>query len=172
LTGINAPRPPAKPGDFYCRSQAAADTSNHLAVSVQAINQLSSPDGPPQLAIYSGDTFGNLTTTSTAANMPATAVGNLFFVRMSPSGKLLAVAGQGGLRVFHVNGGSPITPYTGLLTTDDIEQCFWDNANHLYAISQNKGRLRVFTITPTSHSQATGSPYSIKAPSNIIVQPK
>lgn len=87
-------------------------------------------------------------------------------------GKLLAVAGSGGLQVFHYKGGSPITPYTGLLTTDDIEQCFWDNANHLYAISRATNRLRVFTVTPSAHSQATGSPYSIHTPSNIIVQPK
>jgi outer membrane protein assembly factor BamB len=91
---------------------------------------------------------------------------------MSPSGKLLAVAGQSGLQIFHYNGSSPITAYTGLLTSNDIEQCFWDNANHLYAISQTTGKLRVFTITTTSSSQATGSPYSIHAPANIIVQPK
>jgi hypothetical protein len=35
---------------------------------------------------------------------------------MSPSGKLLAVAGTTGLQVFHFNGSNPIKPYTGLLT--------------------------------------------------------
>lgn len=104
--------------------------------------------------------------------MPSTAAGFIFGLSMSPSGKLLAVAGSGGLQVFLYKGGSPITPYTGLLTTDDIEQCFWDDANHLYAISRATNRLRVFTVTPTAHSQATGSPYSIHTPSNIIVQPK
>jgi hypothetical protein len=174
LTGINAPTPPPPTaGDFYCRSLTAADQSNHLAVSVQAITQSTSlPDGPPKLATYTADTFGNLTTASTVANMPSTAAGFVFGLSMSPSGKLLAVAGSGGLQVFHYNGGSPITPYTGLLTTDDIEQCFWDNANHLYAMSRATNRLRVFTVTPTAHSQATGSPYSIHTPSNIIVQPK
>ncbi len=174
LTAINPPTPPPPTsGDFYCRSQTAADPSNHLAVSVQAIDlSTSQPDGQPQLATYTANPSGNLTTPSTSGNMPGTAVGFVNDLTMSPSGKLLAVAGQSGLQIFHFNGNAPITAYTGLLTTDDVEQCFWDNANHLYAISRNTGKLRVFTITPTSHSQATGSPYSIHAPVNIIVQPK
>jgi hypothetical protein len=174
LTAINPPTPPPPTsGDFYCRSQTAADPSNHLAVSVQAIDQSTSqPDGQPQLATYTADSSGNLTTPSTSGNMPGTAVGFVTNLSMSPSGKLLAVAGQSGLQIFHFNGSSPITAYTGLLTSNDIEQCFWDNANHLYAISQNTGKLYVFTVTPTGFSQATGSPYSIHAPANIIVQPK
>ena len=174
LTAINPPTPPPPTsGDFYCRSQTATDPSNHLAVSVQAIDlSTSQPDGQPQLATYTADASGNLTTPSTSGNMPGTAVGFVNDLTMSPSGKLLAVAGQSGLQIFHFNGSAPITAYTGLLTTDDVDQCFWDNANHLYAISRNTGKLRVFTITPTSHSQATGSPYSIHAPANIIVQPK
>jgi hypothetical protein len=174
LTAINPPTPPPPTsGDFYCRSQTAADPSNHLAVSVQAINQSTSqPDGQPQLATYTADASGNLTTPSTSGNMPGTAVNEVLALSMSPSGKLLAVAGFGGLQIFHFNGSSPITAYTGLLTSDDVEECFWDNANHLYAISRATDKLRVFTITPTAHSQATGSPYSIHLPSDIIVQPK
>ena len=42
--------------------------------------------------------------------MPSTAAGFIFGLGMSPSGKLLAVAGSGGLQVFHYKGGSPITP--------------------------------------------------------------
>ncbi len=111
--------------------------------------------------------------------MPTTGVGFVTNLSMSPSGKILAVAGQSGLQIFHFNGSSPITHFSGptafdqgYVTLDDIEQCFWDNANHLYAISQNGGRLHVFTVTPTGWSEAPGSPYSIHAPVNIIVQPK
>ena len=49
------------------------------------------------LATYTADTFGTLTTASTVANMPSTAEGFIFGLTMSPSGKLLAVAGQNGL---------------------------------------------------------------------------
>jgi hypothetical protein len=82
------------------------------------------------------------------------------------------VAGTGGLQVFHFNGASPITGYTGLLTTDEIDQFFWDNQNDLYAISRTAGKLFVFTITPSGYHQAPGSPYSVGHPQNIIVQPK
>jgi hypothetical protein len=82
------------------------------------------------------------------------------------------VAGTGGLQIFHFNGASPITGYTGLLTKDEIDQSFWDSENHLYAISRTAGKLFVFTITPTGYREASGSPYSIAHPQNIIVQPK
>jgi hypothetical protein len=170
----NAPTPAAKnSGDFYCRSMTAADPTNHLAVSLQAITQSTSmPDGSPQLATYTADGSGNLTTTSTFANMPPTLVQFVNGMAMSPSGKLLAVGGTAGLQIFHFNGASPITHYTGLLTSAQIDQLYWDNSNHLYAISNSAGKLYVFTITPTSATQAAGSPHTITRPQNIIVQPK
>jgi hypothetical protein len=90
---------------------------------------------------------------------------------MAPSGKLLAVAGTTGLQVFHFNGSSPMTPYTGLLTNAPIGQVFWDNANHLYALSRSGGKLYVFTVTPTAHLQAPSSPHTITNPQDIVVLP-
>ncbi len=89
----------------------------------------------------------------------------------SPSGLLLAVGGNG-LEVFHFNGASPITKYTGLLTSDKIVQLFWDNDNHLYALSASANKLFVFTVTPTSVSQAPGSPYTISNPVALAVLPE
>ncbi|HEY3618765.1 MAG TPA: hypothetical protein VGK96_18275, partial [Candidatus Sulfotelmatobacter sp.] len=88
---------------------------------------------------------------------------------MSPSGELLAVAGTGGLQVFHFNGASPITPYTAPLTTDQVDKMFWDKDNHLYAISQSAGKLYVFTITSAVNTQAPGSPYTLTSPANLVV---
>jgi hypothetical protein len=169
---INAPTPPAKAGDFWCPSQTAADPTNHVAITMQAVDQNFSPDGPPQLATYTADSAGNLSTTSKSANMPQAAVGTVTDLKMAPSGKLLAVGGTAGLQVFHFNGASPITHDTGLLTNKPVDQFFWDNANHLYAISQSAGKLFVFTVTPTGATQAPGSPYTIAHPQNIVVQPK
>jgi hypothetical protein len=84
---------------------------------------------------------------------------------------LLAVAGKEGLQVFHFNDSNPVTKYTGLLTKDPITQMFWDNSNHLYAISFATGKLYVGTITPKSIVSAPGSPYTIASPQDIIVQP-
>ncbi|HEY6846583.1 MAG TPA: hypothetical protein VI320_10250 [Terracidiphilus sp.] len=170
---ISATPPSAPTGYFYCPSQAAADPSNHVAIAMQPVNQQTfSPDKPPQLATFTAAANGNLSTSSTARNMPETSVGSVTDLNMAPSGKLLAVAGTGGLQVFHFNGASPITGYTGLLTTDEIDQFFWDNQNDLYAISRTAGKLFVFTITPSGYHQAPGSPYSVGHPQNIIVQPK
>ncbi|HXM23784.1 MAG TPA: hypothetical protein VN948_21175 [Terriglobales bacterium] len=170
---INPAMPVAKKGDFYCPSLPTADPTNHLAISFQAYNGQSwQPDGPPQLATYTADSSGNLTTKSTFWKMPKTALKYATDISMSPSGRLLAVAGMPGLQVFHFNGSHPITYYTGLLTKDQVDQSFWDNDNHLYAISRSAGKLFVFTITPTSVRQAPGSPYTITNPQNIIVLPK
>lgn len=170
---LTAPLPAAKQGDFWCPSQAAADPTNHVAFTFQPVNASTfNSDGAAQLATYAADAAGNLHTTSTRANMPTTSVGSVTSLGMSPSGKLLAVGGSAGLQVFHFNGASPITHDTGLLTSQPIDQFFWDNANHLYAISRSAGKLYVFTITPTSATQASGSPYSIAHPQYIIVQPR
>jgi hypothetical protein len=104
--------------------------------------------------------------------MPYVKVATVMSISMSPSGKLLAVAGTVGLQVFHFNGADPITAFTGLLTTDEVDQVAWDNQNHLYAISQPAGKLFVFTISPTNRTPAPGSPYAITNPRNIVVIPK
>jgi len=173
---INPSVPAAQAGEFYCPGLAAADGANHVAVPMQAFNSSTlQPVGLGQLAAYSADTSGKLTTGSTYSNMPKMAVGSVTGISMSPSGKLLAVSGTGGLQVFHFNGGNAITHYTGLLTTDPIDQLDqigWDNDNHLYAISQSAGKLFAFTITPTGYHQAAGSPYSITSPVHVTVLPK
>jgi len=128
--------------------------------------------GPYQLAAYTVNSGGNLTTTSTYKNMPSVLVGGVTDYSMSPSGKFLAVGGSSGFEVFHFNGASPITKYTGLLTNNEVDQMFWDNANHVYAISRTAGKLYVFTVTSTGVTQAPGSPHSIRNPSSIIVLPK
>ena len=173
----NPPMPTPQSGDFYCPFLAEGDPANHLAVSVWEIccGYGGQPVGAPQLATYTVDGSGNLTTQSTHANMPHTMVKYVTDLSMSPSGKLLAVAGGKGVQVFHFNGANPVTRYTGLLMKDPvgyIDQMFWDNANHLYVISNSASKLYVFTITPTSYHQAAGSPYSITSPVNIIVLPK
>ena len=169
---IAARTPTPKSGDFFCPSQTAADLTSHVAITLQAVNQDFNPDGPARLATYTADNAGNLRTASTMQNMPTTAVGAVTDLKMDPWGNLLAVAGAAGLQVFHFNGANPITADTGLLTKSGIDQMFWDNDHHLYAISQSAGKLYVFTITATSAVQAPGSPYTLAYPQNIVVQPR
>jgi hypothetical protein len=180
MLDVNSVYPTAPSGDFWCPWSAAADPTNHLAVAMQPLNGNWFPEGPYQLATYTVDSAGQLSTTSTYENMPTTEAGGAYGSNtsylndywMSPSGKFLAVAGTSGLQVFHFNGANPITKYTGLLVSKDVDQVFWDNSNHLYAIGREAGKLWVFTVTATSVKQAPGSPHSITGPSDMIVLPK
>lgn len=163
---------PAPPAAFrrYIPHLSAADPSNHLAFTMQPANPPGCFNAPLQLASYTVDAKGNLHTTNTAANMPKTLIKSPYDMKIAPGGKLLALAGQEGLQVFHFNGAAPLTHDTDLLTKDPINQMYWDNENHLYAISTATGRLHVFTITPTSTREAPGSPYTISQPRAITVQ--
>jgi hypothetical protein len=172
LSNFNPPFPAEKSGGFYCPFLAAADRTDHLAIALTPLTSNWGSDGPTQLGTYTADSSGNLTTTSTFANMPQVLVGSVNDYWMSPNGKLLAVSGTTGLQIFHFNGALPITRFTKLLTNGSVNQVFWDNANHLYAISYSANKLWVFTVTSTGVSQAPGSPYAITSPGNLVVLPK
>jgi len=172
---INPQTPEPKNGNFYCPYLASADNQNHLGISVQAYDSDTwQPVGPPQLATYAADDQGNLSTASTYDNMPNVAVGHIQDLRMSPSGQLLAVGGTAGLQVFRFHGSDPISSFTPPLTRDPVDQVAWDQANHLYAISQSGGKLFVFTAIPASLTlfEAPGSPYAIANPENVAVLSK
>jgi hypothetical protein len=163
------PTPP--PGDTYCPWLAAADTGNHVAITLSGMNVSSfQADGPTQIAVYTADGAGNLSPNSTAADMPEVVVGNVSDMQMSPAGNYLAVAGTG-LQVFNFNGANPVTQLTGLLTNTPIDQIAWDHSNHLYAISHSAGQLFVFTVTSAGATQAPGSPYNVTVPVNIAIGP-
>ncbi|MFL6306560.1 MAG: hypothetical protein ACJ72H_23755 [Candidatus Sulfotelmatobacter sp.] len=169
--GSAPPMPTPPPGDTYCPWLAAADTGNHVAITLSAMNVSSfQADGPTQIAVYTADGAGNLSPNSTAADMPEVVVGNVSDMQMSPAGNYLAVAGTG-LQVFNFNGANPVTQLTGLLTNTPIDQIAWDHSNHLYAISHSAGQLFVFTVTSDGATQAPGSPYKVTVPVNIAIGP-
>lgn len=174
LSSLNiTPELPAeKSGGFYCPWRAAADSTNHVAVAMQPFNMNWSPDGPWQIATYTADSEGNLTTSSTNANMPAVKLGNVVDYKTSPSGTLLAVAGAAGLQLFGFNGGNPIRSLTGPIISTPLDQVFWDNANHIYAISRTTGQLYVFCVSAKGVLQAPGSPHSIQGIVNLVVTAK
>ncbi|MGA8529652.1 MAG: hypothetical protein WB622_08055 [Acidobacteriaceae bacterium] len=170
---ISAPAPAPPNGEFFCPSQAAADGANHVAIAMQAVLQKNfSSVGAPQLAVYTAQSNGNLMTTSTVANMPRANVGTLSDLSLAPDSKLLAAAGSGGLEIFHFNGAAPVTHLGGLLTSDAIDQCFWDQSGHLYAISGKAGKLFVFTVTTSGAHSAPGSPYTVNHAEYLAVWSK
>ncbi|HVT97654.1 MAG TPA: hypothetical protein VHE33_09115 [Acidobacteriaceae bacterium] len=159
---------------------SASDSTDHFVFAEFPCYKNSGT--PAQLATYTIDASGNLSTTDTYATMPTTKVSAPEDLKMSPSGTLLAVGGKGGLEIFHFDG-TALTADGDLLTTDPIAQMFWDSHNHLYAITDNDtgtggispGKLYVFTVQDSQISapeQAPGSPYPLATPWYLAVQSK
>ncbi|MBS1803585.1 MAG: hypothetical protein JST28_09460 [Acidobacteria bacterium] len=181
------PEPP-QPYDYY-PLQVTEAPNNRLAMALGTVKFLGSPDvadGPVQLASYTVDSSGNISSTNTSDKMPTPDVGPTL-LRISPGGGLLAVAGGAcswcmllpatgvsGLQIFRFNGANPITHYTGVLTKDPIEQMEWDNYSHLFALSKETGKIRVYRVTTSSYSLIPGSPMTIKGangtgPNGLVV---
>jgi hypothetical protein len=151
--------------------QVTADPTNHLAVAIFPwYHPPFGTRGSVQLASFTVDSEGMPTSTNTWENMPFPDV-TANALNMSPDGKLLAVGGNGGLQVFHFNGGAPITRYSQILATGKVNWVRWDKAHHLYALNTN-GKLYVYTITPTSIAAAPGSPYTVSGAAGLFVVPK
>lgn len=163
------PAPPANES-IYIPTFAATDGANHVAITVMAANPPGCDAGAMvQIASFTADADGNLTTTNTFATMPMSSISTVTDLKISPAGDLVAVGGAEGLQIFHFNGASAATSYTGLLTVDPVSQMFWDNQNHLYVISQQNNLLHVFTITGKSYVEAPGSPYPMQQPGSLAV---
>ena len=174
--GVATPAAPIDPSEgtagYYCPISMATDPTNHAAITFQAWDSEGDDTyGPIVIATYTADAKGNLKTTSTYKNMAVSETGG-GGMRMSPSGKLLAVSGSG-VQLFHFNDGSPLTKYKILSPNEANGQILWDNDNHMYALGSDAegGKLWVYTVTPTSIKEAPGSPYSITNPGGMYVQP-
>ena len=149
---------------YYFPELVQADPAGHLAVMLvsESFNNCCGAYGPEQLASYTINGSGGVSSTNTWQNMPTPAFSSATSMDMSPSGKLLAVAGAPGLQVFHFNGASPITAFgEPLLTNVTIDQLAWDSSNHLYALSYSSSELYVYTATPTGITPVSGSPYKV-----------
>lgn len=140
-----------------------ADPTNHLAMNLVYTDQNGTiTNRIATVAINT--TTGAQSTSSTYSNMPESDVEFVNSVVMAPGGKLLAVGGQNGLQIFNFNPSGQATVNTGLISRANIKALYWDNHNHLYAISSVDNALHVFTVTATSVTEAPGSPYSIPFP--------
>jgi hypothetical protein len=147
--------------DEYDPQFIAEDPTNHLAAVVYPFDT-----APGQVASYTADSGGNLTSTNTSSNAPFVDFSPTNAIAMSPSGLLLAVAGGDsistpGVEVFHFNGANPPTKYKVVFTGVQIDEMKWDTSNHLYALSSSTQKLYVFTVTTTSITAAPGSPYAV-----------
>jgi hypothetical protein len=175
VSGSNDIPMPADPpaGSYFCPSAIAGDPSNHIAIAVQSWNPDEGPSGILNIATYTADEKGRLTTNSTQANMVFTDQSlEIAAMSIDPSGKHIAVGGSNGFQVFHFNGGGQIPENAKQLQPDSSFGNFaWDRNGHLYATTYDIG-LYVYTVTSSGVTQAPGSPYAIPEAGSVIVLSK
>ncbi|MGA2537779.1 MAG: hypothetical protein ABSF53_17305 [Terracidiphilus sp.] len=173
------PKPDPNAEGGWNQVLVAADPSGHLAALMfegypsYDTGNYTKP-GPMLLGSYSIGSNGSVKSTNTYKDMPSPEISGSL-LQMSPSGKLLALAGLG-IQIFHFNGASPITKFSSLILPGvSIDQLSWDSNNHLYALSYGSDKLYVFTVTSTSVDEAAGSPFTVGnayGTSGLIVVPK
>lgn len=165
------------PHGGYVPFFATAGYGDYVAAIV-ATNPGPDEYGPEKLASYTVNSKGDIASTNIASKMPTIAGNQASLLSISPSGKLIAVAGfSSGLQIFHFNGAQPVTSFSAELDTKSgFDSVCWDNDNHLYALSFASGKtpaqLFVYDVTPTSIKEAPGSPYKVNAsPQALAVVP-
>lgn len=142
---------PSGSDDTYFPLNVAADPTNHLAA---LMNEPFTNSPPPQLASFTINSNGSITSTNTYANMPTPSI-LVGVMNMSPSGKQLAVAGNG-IEIYNFNGASPLTLASSLpLSSRDFGYLAWDKSNHLYAFDYETGGVYVYTIGTSSITPVT-----------------
>jgi hypothetical protein len=157
--------PAPQSGGVYYIESALSDAANHLAVMLFAMGPGSLEE--LQLASYTiDDKTGGIASTNTWQDMPTPQVMSPNAWGMSPSGKVLAMAGEWGLQFFHFNGAKPITAFGGeILPNVGLQQIGWDNSGHMYAFgwypTKQEYQIFVYDVTPTSITEAPGSPYVV-----------
>jgi len=167
LVGTSHDVPQAQSPYQWCPTGGtASDSTGNIAVGLN----LFQPDqnynlSQYALAAYTVNAQGNLSTPSTRGNMASSAI-EPDVMSISPSGKLLAVGGNGYYQFFHFNGANPITKYTGLFNEEDqVREFGWDKSDHFYLLSGHS--LESYDITPTSYKKL--APLPISAPYSMIV---
>jgi hypothetical protein len=160
-------------GQYNAYYPDADPAGSFLAVQLYPNNNTKTP---PQLASYTVDSQGNISSTNTESDMPTSALINPRST-FSPDGKMIAFYADNGasnvasgIEIYNFNGAAPLTLYQKVLTGTPIEQVAWDTSGHLYAISKVENHMYVFNV---SSSSVTVDPsVAITAPVSLVVVSK
>jgi hypothetical protein len=150
---IQLPKPEPGAGPYVPVQLLTPDPTNHFATVVW------SQGGSPseyQLASFTAESQGDLTSTNTWENMPVLPE-SLSSLVLDPTGKILAVATGTGIQLFHFNEASPITQFTGIIgISGSITQMAWDSNGHLYGLN-NSGKMHVYEVNSKGITETSGS---------------
>ncbi len=193
----SGPFPIAPSGEFYDVTGAAADGSGHFILAVQqhptGQGLYNEANGPWQLAVYTIDGAGNLTTTSTWRNMvtpdiPDDSQDSYIRLSFSPDNRYFALSSYMAFEVFSWDAaGETLTPIATISNTEGSCQfppaatdgctgsgflnVAWDSDDHLYATLGQQ--LLVYSVTGSGITPAPGSPYTFQSPIRVtVISPK
>lgn len=165
-------------GNNFCPWGAAADHSNHFVVAMSPCTpeEPCTPVGNWQLAVYSMDDAGKMTTASTPQNMPAASA---LYTTMapeayefSPDDRYFAIVNFTGFDVFAWDSGKAVLTHIAAInnsqgsctssgcTGNGFGNLAWDTRDHLYTWIGNQ--LYVYAVSDSGVTQAPGSPYAVQ----------
>jgi hypothetical protein len=160
-TNANLPAPAPDQNPWVPYGAAVPDNS-HVIFAMQNGAQPLQNAILEQLAVYTiNPKDGTLTTTDTAEDMPSLAVGYANDYRFDPSGRWLAAGGANGVEIFAFRNGVLAPTGSVLNNKNAVTQLFWDNAGHLFTLSQDSYLLWVYDVVKGVPTPAPGSPYTI-----------
>lgn len=192
----SGPFPTAPPGEFYDVTGAAATGTGHFIIAVQQHSTgqglYNGANGPWQLAVYTIDDAGNLTTTSNWQNMvspdiPDNSQDSSIHFSFSPDSRYFAISSFMALEVFSWDAASDtLTPIAAINNTEGSCQfgsgengctgsgflnIAWDSNDHLYITLGQQ--LLVYSVMDTGITLAPGSPYTFQSPIGVaVISPK
>ena len=170
LTSINLANPPGPTGPSgvgFCPGPLAISAKGYMAIVWIPFAFASSvPSNQPFVVTYTINSDGTLTAVSNSQVAPAStsSIGNsasfnAIAVGFDPSGSVLAVAGNGGIQTYSLNGSGMLTPVGAPLNAGvSFQNVAWDNSSHVFATSSSQ--LYVYSSTSGMLTPATGSPYA------------
>lgn len=173
LTSINLANPPGPTGITgvgFCPGPIAVSAKGFMAI-VWLPDALGSsvPSNQPFVVTYAMNSDGTLTAvsnsqvpTASTSSIGSSTNFNTIAVNFDPSGSVLAVAGNGGVQTFSLNGNGMLTPVgTPQNAGLSFQNVAWDTSNHVFATSSSQ--IFVYSsssgvLTPASGSPNAGDP--------------
>lgn len=170
------PGPTGIQGVGFCPGPLAVSARGYMAI-VWLPDAMGSSvqSSQPYLVTYKINSDGTLSEVSNSqvptASTSSIGGSNSFHtiaLNFDPSGGVLAVAGDGGVQTYSLNGNGALTPASGPLNGGvSFLSVAWDNANHVFATTS--AQLYVYSSTSGVLAPVSGSPYA--GDQNLAVLP-
>lgn len=159
LSFNNVAGPTGNSGEAFCPEGMAASAKGYLAIlwfpfAYASAGQVGNES---YVVIYTINSDGTLSPVSNSQVKTASSDQNHVALNFDPTGTSLAVAGDGGVQTYSLNGSGMLTPVSAPLSAGVIFQnVAWDNSGHVFATSSTQ--LYVYNSTSGVLTPAAGSP--------------